>query len=207
VKEKITLSIYDGNRLQKELLHHQLERLRFDVLYSTTKQSELEEYFRQRPADVLLVNGQNYFSEFISCIKALRKRSGKLKVIFYNTGFDDSMLAEVNGVRGVKCFSVAEGWANLLDRIEELSAPQRQPDKEINLPSHLTAGNPFSKISGNPKYVDILRYLKEGKSNRQIAYLTNSSIDSVKYCIKKMHDETGSNTTKMVADAIKAGVI
>lgn len=208
MKERVTLAIYDENRLQKELLHHQLERAGCDVLYSTTKPEELEEYFEQRPANVLLVNGQNNFSSFILQVKNLRRRNGKLKVIFYNMEGDDSLLNEMNAMRGLDCHPVSGGWANLFSKIEELTEPKiHAMEKEIKMPAHLSNDNPFAKISVNEKYVDILRYLKEGKSNRQIAYLTHSSIDSVKYCIKKMHDETGSNTTKMVADAIKAGLI
>jgi len=208
MKEKITLAIYDESQLQKELLHHQFERLRFDVLYSTMHYDELCEYFEQRPADVLLVNWQNRLSKFTTGLKKFRKRSGRLSVIFYNTSADESVFSSLDKISGIDFYFVSAGWANLFRKTVELSEPQTTSgSREVNFPAHLTYDNSFVKISSNKKYIDILRYLKEGKSNRQIAYLTHSSVDSIKYCIKKMHDETGSNTTKMVADAVKAGLI
>jgi DNA-binding NarL/FixJ family response regulator len=208
MKEKITLSVYDENRLQKELLHHQLERTGFHVLYSTTRAEDLIEYFEQRPSTILLVSGQNHFSKFISIVKKLRKHKGKLKVLFYNLEVEDAVFDIMNAIRGISCESVSDGWVELLNKIEAFyESKARSIGKGSEVHMHFASKHPFSKISGNKKHLDILRYLKEGKSNRQIAYLTHTSIDSVKYCIKKMHDETGSNTTKMVADAMKAGLI
>ena len=208
MKEKITLAIYDENKLQKELLHHHLEQLRFDVLYSTMKVAELKEYFDQRPADVLLANGENNLQKFIPGIKNLRRRGGNLKVVFYNTDFVMPVDSENKNLKGTEFFFTSGGWTNLLSLIETFADELPVEVKKLAPhPVRLAPGNPFYKISENEKYVDILRYLKEGKSNRQIAYLLGSSIDNVKYHIKKMHDETGSNTTKMVADAVKAGLI
>jgi len=208
MKEKITLAIYDENRLQKELLHHQLEHIRFEVLYSTMNPDELHEYFAQRPADVLLVNGANNLLKFTARIKNLRKRKGKLKVIFYNMEFDESLLPEMKKIKGTELFFIPNGWANILNKIEELNQPESVlPKKEIISAARIATEDPFFKLSENKKFIDILRYLKEGKSARQIAYLLGTSINNVNYHIKKMHDETGSNTTKMVADAMKAGLI
>src|SRR5260221_14766145 len=83
--EKIALAIFDENQLQKELLHHQLELLRYDVYYSTMDILELQKYFEQRPADVLLVNGENNLTGFSESIKNIRRRKGKLKVLLYNS--------------------------------------------------------------------------------------------------------------------------
>jgi DNA-binding NarL/FixJ family response regulator len=208
MKEKLSLAVYDEKQLQKELLHHLLERLQFDVYYSTTKLPELKEYFEQRPADILLVNGENQLYKFTAALSALRKRQGKLNVIFYNFEADDWLLDETKGMKGIKVCFTSGGWANLLDKIELCSELKNNPAKKQVKPALISADSyPFPKVVSDKKNVEILRYLKEGKSNRQIAYLLNISIDSIKYRIKKMHDETKSNTTKMVADAIKAGLI
>ena len=208
MKEKILLAIYDENKLQKELLHHQFERTGFGVLYSTMNTAELKEYFEQSPVDILLVNGENDLTKLISCFNNLRKRKGNLNVIIYNLRKDLSASDDFGKQKGVELFFVTGGWANLVTLIETFTDhPKREVKIHSQIPVHLSHGNPYYKISENKNYIDILRYLKEGKSARQIAYLLDTSINNVNYHIKKMHDVTGSNTTKMVADAMKAGLI
>ena len=206
--EKIALAILDENQLQKELMHHQLELLRYEVFYSTMNTDELKKYFAQRPADVLLVNGENNLNDFSECIKNVRRRRGKLKVLFYNSPRYLKLEDEISKQKGTEVKFCMGGWANILTLLDSFSEPEPKPvRKEVAFIDTITQGSPFFKISENQKYMDILRYLKEGKSNRQIAYMLGTSIHNVKYYLKRMHDETGSSTIKMVADAIKAGII
>jgi len=208
MKEKIAVAVYDENQLLKELLHHQLERMRFEVFYSTMNVAELRRYVEMRPVDVLLVNGENDLSKFSLGIKNIRKRKGKIKVIFYNSPYNSKLDEEIKRQKGAEAFFSFGGWSNLLTLLDTFTeVPESDEKIEHRLTDIFSANNPFYKISENQKYIDILRYLKDGKSNRQIAFLLDTSINNVKYHLKKLRDETGSNTTKMVADAIKAGLI
>ena len=166
--EKFTLAVYDENRLQKELLHHQLERMRYEILYSTTDRKQLLEFFNQRPADILLMNGITNLSDFRHLIETLRKNKGKLKVIFYCLDIFDKDICNAR-INGVELYHAGEGWDGLLNAIENVMAKHTEVKKENKVSSKISAAYPFPKISENQKYIEILRYLKEGKSNRQIA--------------------------------------
>src|SRR5262249_40567010 len=83
-KGKIYLGIFDDHGVQRQLLHHILEREKYEVNYSAATLLQLEEYFEHNQVNILLVHNRSVTEELLPMLAGFMKETGgTLKVIFY----------------------------------------------------------------------------------------------------------------------------
>ena len=205
-----SLAIYDEHQMQRELLHHQLERLRFEVLFSCKLKDELQKYIQYHSPDLLLVNSENSVSQEDDFISELIRKNLVDGIIFYNSLPSEILSSAGKKKSGVNLYFVSGGFANLVSLLDEISKKKKQvPLLQDASRSHtLLPDNPFYKFADNQKYIRILEMLKDGMAVKQIADLLNVSEHTVSTYIKRMHEETGySNSIQLVYKAREYGLI
>src|SRR5690349_8766876 len=89
-KGKIYLGIYDDFTMQRQLLHHILEREKYEVNYSAGTPERLQEYFEHNPVSILLVHARSVKSRMLQMLgKFIVHTKGELKIIFYSCSRDE----------------------------------------------------------------------------------------------------------------------
>lgn len=205
-----TLAIYDEHQMQRELLHHQLERMRFEVLFSCKLKDELQKYIQYHSPDLLLVNSENAVSQDDDLISGLIKKESVHGIIFYNSLPSEILSSTDKQKSGVNIYFISGGFSNLVALLDDIVRQrQKKPLMQDSVRSlTLLPDNPFYKIADNEKYISILGMLKDGMSVKQIADLLHMSEHTVSTYIKRMHEETGySNSIQLVYKAREYGVI
>ena len=205
-----SLAIYDEHQMQRELLHHQLERMRFEVLFSCKLKGELQKYIQYHSPDLLLINAENSVSKEDDFISGLIRKKQVDGIIFYNSLPSEILSPADKQKSGVNLYFLSGGFSNLVSLLDEITRKQKPvPLMQESSRSHpLLPDNPFYKIADNEKYIRILEMLKDGMGVKQIADLLHVSEHTVKTYVKRMHEETGySNSIQLVYKAREFGVI
>ena len=209
-QKNLSLAIYDEHQMQRELLHHQLERMRFEVLFSCKLKTELQKFVRFHSPDLLLVNSENSISQTDDFISELIKKKQMEGIIFYNSLPSEILSSSNQKKSGVDLYFTSGGFSNLVALLDEITRKHKPvPLLQESSRSHpLLPDNPFYKIADNEKYIRILEMLKEGMAVKQIADLLHVSEHTVNTYIRRMHEETGySNSIQLVYKAREYGVI
>jgi response regulator RpfG family c-di-GMP phosphodiesterase len=89
-KEKIYIGIYDDFTMQRQMLHHLLEREKYEVNYSAGTLPQLHEYFEHNPVNILLVHARSAKQALVAALRRFMEQTkGALKIIFYScTGIE-----------------------------------------------------------------------------------------------------------------------
>src|SRR5262245_13007609 len=70
--------------MQRQLLHHILEREKYEINYSASSLEHLQEYFEHNPVNILLVHARSAKPRVLQLLgKFIVDTEGKLKIIFY----------------------------------------------------------------------------------------------------------------------------
>ena len=207
---KCSLAIYDEHQMQRELLHHQLERMRFEVLFSCKLKSELQKYTQYHSPDIILINSENSVSRQDTFILGLIKKKQVKGIIYYNS-LPSDILASADPKKTNSRISFASGgFSDLITVLDEIISPKKKIPlmQESSRSLTLLPDNPFYKIAQMDKYIRILGLLKDGMGVKQIADLLDVYEHTVSTYIKRMHEETGyNNSIQLVYKAREYGVI
>lgn len=209
-QKNLSLAIYDEHQMQRELLHHQLERMRFEVLFSCKLKDELQKYIQYHSPDLLLINSENSVSQDDDFISGLIKKELVEGIIFYNSLPSEILTSATKKKSAVRIYFISGGFSNLVALLDDIVRQQkRTPLLQESSHSHaLLPDNPFYKIAQMEKYIRILQLLRDGMGVKQIADVLHMSNHTVKTYVKRMHEETGySNSVQLVYKAREYGVI
>ena len=208
-KPKPGIAVLVRNRLQKEMLHHLLERQHYELLFSCTDVSDLIKNVQYHQPDIVLVNGEKNMEGIEELLEKLKRKKLSLNVIFYNAEYNTQIEWEFSERFRTKVYFVNEGFSRLTDLLDGIIEPQKPVVADTGTKNVLLlADNPFFKIADNKNYMSILEMLKSGKSIKHIADVLGLSSQTVKTYIKKMRTISGySNTLQMVYQAREFGVI
>ena len=208
-KLKPGIAVLDKNRLQKEMLHHLLERQHYEVFFSCTDVSELIKNCYYHQPEIVLVNGEKNrqgIEKFLATQR--RKKHTSLIIIFYNTENNRQLEWEFSERFKTKVYFIHEGFSRLTDLLDNLTEPPKKVAPETTKTITLLSDNPFVKIADNKNYISILEMLRSGMSVKQIADVLDLTNQTVKTYIKKMRNISGySNTLQLVYQAREFGVI
>jgi DNA-binding CsgD family transcriptional regulator len=205
-KEKIYLGIYDDYTMQRQLLHHILEREKYEVNYSAATPKLLEEYFEHNPVSILLVHARSVKSNVVSLLeKFMVQTEGELKIIFYScTANERPELPAVFKKYDNNIFYADDDVHSFYKNLEHVRAsffPQVMQEvvrQKVLLPPE----HPFYKIVNSRTMLDILKLLSEGKGLREISTSLHVNQHSIRSYIKKMRIETDSmNIAQLVSIA------
>lgn len=207
-KPKPTIAVLDKNRLQKEMLHHLLERQHYEILFSCTEVSDLVKNCYYHQPEIVLVNGEKNRQGIEEFLNKQKRRKHAATVVFYNYEYNTQLEWEFSERFKTKVYFVSEGFSRLTDLLDNIIEPPKPVVAEPAKTIFLLSDNPFFKIADNKKYLSILEMLKNGRSVKQIADVLGLSNQTVKTYIKKMRSISGySNTLQMVYQAREFGVI
>jgi DNA-binding NarL/FixJ family response regulator len=205
-KGKIYLGIYDDYTMQRQLLHHILEREKYEVNYSAGTLQQLEEYFEHNQVSILLVHARSAKSRVLLALgKFMVYSKGTLKIIFYScTGNEHPKLPAAFRKYSNNIFYADDDVHSFYKNLEQVTESffpkvmQEVMRQKILLPPE----HPFYKIVNSRTMLDILRLLSEGKNFREISTLVHLSEHTIRSYIKKMRLETASmNITQLVSIA------
>jgi DNA-binding NarL/FixJ family response regulator len=203
-----SLAIYDGHQLLRELIHHQLERMRFEVLFSCKSIEELMRYVDYNPPEILLVNAEYVREQRSGFISRLSPKCRLHGIIYYNCNTDEALTDSGTQENSTPVYYVAGGFRNLISLIDEINKHPVPVLQESQRSLRLLPDNPFFKIASNEKYLRILEMLRDGMAVKQIAGIMETSEHTVSTYIKRMHEETGyNNSIQLVYKAREYGVI
>src|SRR4051812_10535045 len=78
------LAIYDETDLQRQLLHHQIEHLGYQVVFSTSDKETLLEYFeKSKPPQALLMNAGSYWKRILPIVRKISSLYPTTSIIVY----------------------------------------------------------------------------------------------------------------------------
>ena len=207
-KPKPGIAILDKVRLQKEMLHHLLERQHYEIFFSCTDVSDLIKNYRYHQPEIILVNGEKNRQGIEEFLETLKKKKHGISIIFYNLEYVTQLEWEFSERFKIKVYFVSEGFSRLTDLLDSLTEPQKHVLTDGTKNVFLLADNPFFKIADNKNYISILEMLRSGMSVKQIADVLGLTSQTVKTYIKKMRSISGySNTLQMVYQAREFGLI
>lgn len=207
-KSKPGIAVLDKNRLQKEMMHHLLERQHYEILFSCSDVSELVKNVYYHQPDIVLVNGEKNRQGIEEFLNALKRRKRTVQIVFYNMEHNTQLEWEFSERYKTKVYFVNEGFGRLSDLLDNLTEPPKAVMTDTSRSVLLLADNPFFKIADNKNYMSILEMLKHGRSVKQIADVLGLAEETVKKYIKRMRNISGySNTLQMVYQAREFGVI
>ena len=203
---KVYLGIFDDYTMQRQLLHHILEREKYDVNYSAGTLQQLEEYFEHNPVSVLLVHARSAKPKALQLLgKFIAHTEGTLKIIFYSC--NDSKLPKLPAAfkkYDSNIFYADDDVHSFYTHLEHVTGSffpklmQEVMRQKILLPSE----HPFYKIVNSRTMLDILKLLSEGKNFREISIAVHLSEHTIRSYIKRMRLETDSmNITQLVSTA------
>ena len=208
-KPKPGIAVLDKNRLQKEMLHHLLERQHYEILFSCIDVCDLIKNCYYHQPDIILVNGEKNrqgIEEFLGKQKRKKHSTG---IVFYNMEYNTQLEWEFSERFKTKVYFVDGGFSRLTDLLDNLTEPKKPVVADTATKNvFLLSDNPFFKIADNKNYISILEMLRSGMSVKQIADVLGLSNQTVKTYIKKMRSISGySNTLQMVYQAREFGLI
>ena len=205
-KGKIYLGIYDDYTMQRQLLHHILEREKYEVNYSAGSAEQLKEYFEHNPVSILLVHARSVKSRLLFMLgKFIVQTEGELKIIFYScTGNERPKLQTAFRKYDNNIFYADDDVHSFYKNLEHVTGSffpkvmQEVMRQKILLPPE----HPFYKIVNSRIMLEILKLLSEGKNFREIATSLHVNEHTIRSYIKKMRIETDSmNITQLVSIA------
>jgi DNA-binding CsgD family transcriptional regulator len=204
---KQNIGIYDERTLQRQMLHHNLERMQFEILYSCADPKEFIGNFSIYPVDVILFNAENGMEKSEQMLEHLHGNKKKSSIIFYYGHNDIELAQRFKSKYNTDVFFCKGTWEDIiisLDRLKDIEL--KCPDAEAAV--SLSPDNPFYKIATNKIFIRILQLLREGKNIKQISAITRTPETTVNYYLKKMRNETGcSSIVELVIDAKETGVL
>lgn len=209
-KPKPGIVVLDKNRLQKEMLHHLLERQHYEVLFSCTDIKELVKNSHYHQPDIVLVNGERSRQGIEEFLNKLKKKKHPVHILFYNTEYNTQLEWELSERFKAKVYFANEGFSRLTDILDNIIEPKKAVVHHDTATKNvfLLSDNPFFKIADNKNYISILEMLRSGMSVKQIADVLGLSSQTVQTYIKKMRNISGySNTLQMVYQAREFGLI
>jgi DNA-binding CsgD family transcriptional regulator len=203
---KIYLGIFDDYTMQRQLLHHILEREKYDVNYSAGTLQQLEEYFEHNPVNILLVHARSVKPRALQLLgKFIEYTEGKLKIIFY--ACSESKLPRLPAALKKYDSNIfyadddVHSFYKHLEHVTDNFFPKEMQElirQKVLLPPE----HPFYKIVNSRTMIDILRLLSEGKNFREISITLHLNEHTIRSYIKKMRLETDSmNITQLVSIA------
>jgi len=205
-KGKIYLGIYDDYTMQRQLLHHILEREKYEVNYSAGTPEQLQEYFEHKQVNILLVHARSANPLVLEMLgNFMEDTKGALKIIFFGCTCD--MVPKLPAAfkkYDDNVFYADDDVHSFYKNLEQVTASffpkvmQEVMQQKVLLPTE----HPFYKIVNNPLMVDILRLLSEGKNFREISTSLHLNEHTIRSYIKRMRLETDSlNITQLVSAA------
>ena len=205
-KGKICFGIYDDYKMQRQFLHHTLEREKYEILYSAGTTDLLNKYFSHERADILLIHARSVNSHVQLLLRNFfETTNGTLKIIFY-------ACADKNYPKLLPVFKKYE--KNIFYADDDVHSFYKHLDAAINsfLPKKnqgsiphkilLPPEHPFYKIVNNRSMIEIIRLLSAGKNFREISNSLELSEHTVRTYIRRMRFETDCvNITQLVVNA------
>lgn len=208
IKPKPGIAVLDKNRLQKEMLHHLLERQHYEILFSCTDVEDLIKNCYYHQPDIILINGEKNRQGIEEFLGKQKRKKHAARIVLYNMEYNTQMEWEFSERFKTKVYFVSEGFSRLTDLLDNLIEPSKPAAQAEPKTIFLLSENPFFKIADNKNYMSILEMLKNGSSVKQIADVLGLTSQTVKTYIKKMRSISGySNTVQMVYQAREFGVI
>ena len=203
---KIYLGIFDDFTMQRQLLHHILEREKYEVNYSASSLRHLQEYFEHNPVNILLVHTRSAKPRVLQLLgKFIVHTQGTLKIIFYSC--TDNKLPRLPAAFKKYDSNIfyadddVHSFYKHLEHVTESFFPKEMMEvvrQKILLPPE----HPFYKIVNSRTMLDILKLLSEGKNFREISTALHLNEHTIRSYIKKMRLETDSmNITQLVSTA------
>jgi DNA-binding CsgD family transcriptional regulator len=205
-KGKIYLGIFDDYVIQRQLLHHILEREKYEVNYSASTLLQLEEYFEHNQVDILLVHARSVKPRvMVKLGNFIAETDGTLKIIFYACANNDHPRLPASFRKyDNNLYYADDDVQSFYKNLEHVTASffprlmQEVMKQKILLPIE----HPFYKIVNSRIMLDILRLLSEGKNFREISTSLHLNEHTIRSYIKKMRLETDSmNITQLVSTA------
>lgn len=204
-KGKIYIGIFDDYVMQRQLLHHILEREKYEVNYSAGTVEHLKEYFEHNPVSILLVHARSVSQRLLLALVGFMKETdGVLKIIFYGCDNEHPKLPEALIKYDDNIFYADDDVHSFYKNLEHVAGSffpkvmQEVMRQKVLLPPE----HPFYKIVNSRTMIDILRMLSEGKNFREISATLHINEHSIRAYIKKMRMETNSiNITQLVSAA------
>ena len=203
---KVYLGIYDNYAMQRQLLHHILEREKYEVSYSASTEEQLKEYFEHNPVNILLVHSRSVNPNLLIMMgNFLKQTDGTLKIIFYGCLVNDRpKLPAISGKYRYNVFYAGDDVHSFYKNLEHVTGNyfprvmQEVMKQKVLLPPE----HPFYKIVNSRIMLGILRLLSEGKNFREIATSLHLNEHTIRSYIKRMRLETDSiNITQLVSAA------
>lgn len=202
---KIYLGIYDDYSMQRQLLHHILEREKYEVNYSAGTPEQLQEYFEHNQVSILLVHLRSLKPRVMLLLgNFMLQTEGVLKIIFY--GCEHNTLPRLPAALKKyenNIFYADDDVHSFYKNLEHVTASfpkmvQEVMKQKVLLPLE----HPFYKIVNSRTMMEILRLLSEGKNFREISILLRLNEHTIRSYIKRMRIETDSlNITQLVSAA------
>ncbi|HLG35215.1 MAG TPA: hypothetical protein VI757_10070 [Bacteroidia bacterium] len=203
--EKPRIAIYDEKPLQRQLLHHDLERLQYEILYCCASHEEFVQSFQIHPADIILFNAECGMEKAESILAQVQLKKN-LSIVFYYAEGNDALAHILKTNYHADAFFCSGTWENIISMLDWLSPMEPLLQETGRLP--LSPDNPFHKIVENKACVRILQLLSEGKNIKQVSAITVLPESAINYHLKKMKHDTGcSSVVELVLDARDSGII
>jgi DNA-binding NarL/FixJ family response regulator len=202
---KLLIGIYEERTLLRQLLHHNLEHIQYEILYSCSEVNEFVKNFIIYPVDIILFNAENGIAKLETILNQLNGRKRNLRILFYYSQ-NDSLLVE-RFRDSAEVFFCEGTWEDIIISLDKLIfiAPKNE---ELVPGVSLSPDNPFYQIASNKQFIRILQLLREGKNIKQISAVMQTSESNIAYYIKKMRLQTGcSSIVELVIDAKETGVV
>ena len=203
--EKIYLGIYDGYSMQRQLLHHILEREKYEVNYSAGTAEQLQQYFEHDQVSILLVHARSVKPRLqVMLGNFIALSGGSLKIIFYSCSMNEyPKLPDAFKKYEENIFYAEDNVHSFYKILEQVTAGFPKVVQEVMKQKVLLpVEHPFYKIVNSRTMLEILRLLSEGKTFREISLLLRLNEHSVRAYIKRMRIETDSlNITQLVSAA------
>lgn len=205
-KGKIYLGIFDDYTMQRQLLHHLLEREKYEINYSAGALEQLREYFEHKQVDILLVHARSARPRALRILGNFMAQSeGNLKIIFYGcTGNVHPALPEAYKKYGDIIFYADDDVHSFYKNLEHVTGSffPKEMQEVVRQKVLLPPEHPFYNVINNPVMVNILRLLSEGKNFREISNSLRLNEHTIRAYIKRMRLETDSiNITQLVSSA------
>jgi DNA-binding CsgD family transcriptional regulator len=202
---KPVLGIYDERILQRQMLHHNLEHMHYEILFSCSNAREFIQNFSIHPVDIILINAENGLQKAEEILQKLNSGKKKLSVLFYCGCALETEAERLKSQYHIEVFFCNGTWEDLIISLDRFTPDTKTENEPV---ISIAIDNPFYKIAGNKTCVRILELLREGKNIKQIAVITGIPETAVNYNLKKMRQDTGcSSVVELVIDAKETGVL
>jgi DNA-binding CsgD family transcriptional regulator len=201
------IGIYDEKTLQRQMLHHDLERMEYEILYSCSEVEEFIQNYLIHPVEVILFNAENGIEKAERILQSLVGKKKLSSILLYYAKENEDLAGRFETEYNIQTRFCEGTWEDIIMLLDKLKPVEiKCPDSEKSI--LIRADSPFYKIATNKVFVRILQLLREGKSVKQISAITGTPEATVSYYLKKMRNETGcSSVVELVMDAKETGVL